>query len=125
MFNCILHLQVTFKIVPENTNTPVFDHESAEFTLDENCPFGLDISDLLTTDEQLLTVTDMDLPYDPQANVTFSVSNPSFKILESRVIYYTDSKDKNRVRYQPRIAVKSQLDAAEKQIKFDLIATVR
>lgn len=69
----------------------------------------------------------MDLPYDdPQANVTFSVSNPSFKSLETRVLYSTDSETKiTRVRYQPRIAVKSQLDAGEKQIKFDLIATVR
>ena len=112
--------------MPENTNSPIFDHSSIEFSLDENCPLGLDISDLLTTDEQLLTVSDLDLPYDPQAKITFSVSNPSFKaLIPPRVSIYNDTRNKTRISYQPRIAVDQQLNAAEGQIFFDLIATVK
>lgn len=93
--------------------------------MDEYCPFELDISDLLTDDDEILSVVDMDYPIGPQSNVSFDVDSQFFTTLKSREIIFNDSQNVTRIKYQPRIAVAKQLNAADSPILFTLTATVR
>lgn len=67
----------------------------------------------------------MDFGSSLQAEIVFSIDNPYFKTLDERKIFYLDSQNKTRIRYEPRIAVAQPLDASDKVIVFNLIATVR
>ncbi|KAI9550662.1 hypothetical protein GHT06_006214 [Daphnia sinensis] len=112
-------LYITVVIEPENTKLPIFSQTSAELTLDEYYPVGLDFSDLLIVDGKRLYVTDMDLPSE---KLTFEVSDPHFQALEPRVRYYNDSNGIPRVAYEPCIAVNRTPDAENSPITFYLIA---
>ncbi len=93
--------------------------------MDENFPKGLDFSYLIV--EALggpLTVSDKDLP---SQNLKFGVSDERFKVLENETkrTEYNDTQGYLRFTYEPRIAVKSQLNSSESPITFNLIATVK
>ncbi|XP_046463997.1 protocadherin Fat 4-like isoform X12 [Daphnia pulex] len=117
----LLFIAVT--ITPVNTQSPKFNASSVELTLDENFPKGLDFSYLIV--EALggpLTVSDKDLP---SQNLKFGVSDERFKVLENETkrTEYNDTQGYLRFTYEPRIAVKSQLNSSESPITFNLIAT--
>ena len=92
-------------------------------TLEQNFPKGFDFSYLLKVDNQPLSVSDKDLPFQ---NLTFSVSDPRFEALNTSIRKgYNDSDGHPRIMYEPHIAVKSELNAAESPIQFNLIAKVK
>ncbi|XP_046642882.1 chitinase-like protein PB1E7.04c isoform X5 [Daphnia pulicaria] len=116
-------LFIAVTITPVNTQSPKFNASSVELTLDENFPKGLDFSYLIV--EALggpLTVSDKDLP---SQNLKFGVSDERFKVLENETkrTEYNDTQGYLRFTYEPRIAVKSQLNSSESPITFNLIAT--
>ena len=90
-------------------------------TLEENFPKGLDFSYLLKVDNQSLSVSDKDLPFQ---NLTFYVSDSRFKALDGIRKDY-DSDGHPRIMYEPRIAVNKSLNAADSPIQFNLIAKVK
>lgn len=100
---------------------PKFSSDSGELTLDENFPKGLDFSYLLKVDNKSLSVSDKDLPFQL---LTFDVSDPRFEALEP-ILRDESDNGHPRIRYEPRIAVKMQLDSAASPIKFNLIAKVK
>lgn len=92
-------------------------------TLEENFPKELDFSYLLKVDNQSLSVSDKDLPFQ---NLTFNVSDPRFKALDGIRKDYNDSYNGHpRIMYEPQIVVQKQLNAAESPIQFNLIAMVK
>jgi hypothetical protein len=101
---------------------PIFSTEFAILTLEENFPKGLDFSYLLKIDNESLSVFDKDLP---SQTLTFDVSDERFEALPANRIDFFDDYGNPRIRYEPRIAVKLQLNSADSPIKFNLIAKVK
>ncbi len=91
-------------------------------TLEENFPKELDFSYLLKVDNQSLSVSDKDLPFQ---NLTFYVSDPRFEALPAIRKDYNYSDGHPRIMYEPRIAVNKSLNAADSPIQFNLIAKVK
>lgn len=94
--------------------------------LNEIVPVGYDFGDLLVgSNNGILIASDKDLPINPQANITFYLNNTTnFVTIPPRENVVPDENNVTRVNFQPRIAVKSALNAKDSPIVFDLIATV-
>ena len=68
----------------------------------------------------------MDLPLNPQGNLTFEVDNLSFTVVVDKFStnYFNDSKNQLRVSYQPKIFLSKPLNAKDSPINISIIAKV-